>query len=219
MKQRTMSPSGLDPFGAATAWSALASDMFEAYGNFVDAAASDLAGWTRPGWAYAGGRAHASACRCGCRAIPCREDDCHCACCVHDADLVVTTRLYERRVVPVRLANDRARARQISLHLGDFATNAGHAVPVRGRILTDTSFELDSCATAEVILLVETGQGQEADLKEFRESGRFDDVDDCVVGRADLVIDGCGVRPVRIAVAVVPRDCDAHDVACDCGCC
>jgi hypothetical protein len=47
------------------------------------------------------------------------------------------------------------------------------------------------------------------------------DVDRCLVSYADLRIKGCDLRSVRIAVAILPRDCDAYvvDCACACGCC
>jgi hypothetical protein len=50
-------------------------------------------------------------------------------------------------------------------------------------------------------------------------SRNLPDVDDCHVAVADLCIRGCDVRPVRIAVAVLPRDCNTYDIHCDCACC
>lgn len=48
---------------------------------------------------------------------------------------------------------------------------------------------------------------------------RLRDVDECHVAVADLRISGCDVRPIRIAVAVLPRDCGAFEVECGCTCC
>lgn len=45
------------------------------------------------------------------------------------------------------------------------------------------------------------------------------DVDDCHVAVADLCVQGCDHRPIRVAVAVLPRDCGPYEVACDCSCC
>ena len=45
------------------------------------------------------------------------------------------------------------------------------------------------------------------------------DVDHCAVSYADLRIAGCDLRSIRIAVAVLPRDCDAYIADCACGCC
>jgi hypothetical protein len=44
-------------------------------------------------------------------------------------------------------------------------------------------------------------------------------VDRCEVGYATLRADGCLVRPVILAVAVLPDDCDAYHRPCGCGCC
>jgi hypothetical protein len=39
------------------------------------------------------------------------------------------------------------------------------------------------------------------------------------VAYATLRAEGCLVRPVVIAVAVLPDDCDAYRRPCGCGCC
>ncbi len=56
---------------------------------------------------------------CGCGRC---GDDCHCMCCVDGADLVVETRLGERRVVTLEVVNERRRERDITLELGAFTT-------------------------------------------------------------------------------------------------
>jgi hypothetical protein len=48
--------------------------------------------------------------------------------------------------------------------------------------------------------------------------GNAGSVDRCEVGYAALRADGCTVRPVLIAVAVLPSDCDAFRSPCG-GCC
>jgi hypothetical protein len=48
--------------------------------------------------------------------------------------------------------------------------------------------------------------------------GRLTDVDACVSAYADVRFEGCA-RPQRVAVVVLPAECDAVDVGCDCGCC
>ena len=48
--------------------------------------------------------------------------------------------------------------------------------------------------------------------------GRMTDVDSCVSAYADVRFEGCA-RPQRVAVVVLPAECDAVDVGCDCGCC
>ena len=48
--------------------------------------------------------------------------------------------------------------------------------------------------------------------------GRTKDVESCVSAYADVRFEGCA-RPQRVAVVVLPAECDAVDVGCDCGCC
>jgi hypothetical protein len=36
---------------------------------------------------------------------------------------------------------------------------------------------------------------------------------------ADLRVEGCDTRPIRIALALLPRDCNAYEIDCGCGCC
>ncbi|NYG06660.1 hypothetical protein BJ986_001147 [Phycicoccus badiiscoriae] len=51
--------------------------------------------------------------------------------------------------------------------------------------------------------------------------GRFGgatDVRSCESAYADVRFEGCA-RPQRVAVVVLPTDCDAVEVGCDCGCC
>jgi hypothetical protein len=45
------------------------------------------------------------------------------------------------------------------------------------------------------------------------------DVDQCTVLYADLTIEGCDTRPVRIALAILPRTCGAYELTCRSGCC
>lgn len=47
---------------------------------------------------------------------------------------------------------------------------------------------------------------------------RTSDVDSCLSAYADVRFEGCA-RPQRVAVVVLPAECDALDVGCDCGCC
>ncbi|SDP65606.1 hypothetical protein SAMN04489867_3327 [Pedococcus dokdonensis] len=48
--------------------------------------------------------------------------------------------------------------------------------------------------------------------------GRGKDVESCVSAYADVRFEGCA-RPQRVAVVVLPAECDPVDVGCDCGCC
>jgi hypothetical protein len=154
---------------------------------------------------------------CGCDCGPCwgcDDDPCHCRCCITDADLVVYTRVGERRVVPVVIENARRRERDVRLSLGDFRTRGGKPADVTGRIVGPTEFTLKPCEEHETFIVVEL-RG-EPDRENRRE---LPDVDDCTVYYAELHVDGCGTRSTRIALAVLPRDCSPHRISCSCHCC
>lgn len=152
---------------------------------------------------------------------PCYHDPCHCRCCIHDADLVVYTRVGERRIVPIEIENSRRREREIKLELSNWTTNSGKQVGVEGQFLTPTSFTLGPCDVHEAILVVNaTGKTTQDDKEREKEpADRLPDVDDCLVVYADLRVEGCGIRPLRIAVALLPRDCDVYEINCRCSCC
>ena len=171
------------------------------------------------------GRQHRSSGCPGCDE-PCRRcrDDCtcHCTCCVCDSDVVVFTRLGERRVVPIVIENSRRRERQITLDLSGFATKGGSDAPVQVELLGPKTFELAGCSDREVTLLVDLSPGRGGSASRATkkdEEGDLPDVDDCLVAVGDLRVEGCDIRPVRIAVAVLPRDCDPFEIECGCGCC
>lgn len=209
----------------ATAWTDIASDMVGAFDSFVTTLTDRPIRADRTHRRQ--GRKHGGRCE------RCRPDTCHCECCVYDADLVVYARYGERRVVPVRVSNERSRARSITLDLSSFTTSGGSPSPVTGTIATPSEFELGPCEDEEVIVLIgiagKIGAAKEtvaireelvaAEAAEAAIDVALPDVDDCHVAYADLRIQGCDVRPVRMAVAVLPRDCDAHEVHCACGCC
>jgi hypothetical protein len=48
---------------------------------------------------------------------------------------------------------------------------------------------------------------------------RFGTVDRCEVGYATIRADGCLTRPILVAIAVLPEDCDTFRHPCGCGCC
>jgi hypothetical protein len=45
------------------------------------------------------------------------------------------------------------------------------------------------------------------------------DVDRCEVGYTTIRLDGCLVRPIVVAIAVLPVGCDSYRVGCSCSCC
>ena len=150
--------------------------------------------------------------RCACH----EECNCHCTCCVCDVDLVVYTRLGERRVVPIEIENTRSRDREVRLAVSDFTTRGGKAAPVKLTLAGDTDFTIGPCSRKDAMLLVDVA-GEPPAGKGKEDPRRLPDVDDCVVAVGDLRVDGCDIRPVRIAVAIVPRDCSPYEI--ECGCC
>jgi len=169
----------------------------------------------------------------------CRPDPCQCICCIGDVDLVVEARLGERRVIPIVIENERRREKEISLELSEWTTRRGKEAPVSTLLLTPTDFSLAPCASVEVTIVVDIAGGRDGDddgdtpppsdnppgtvppnQPDRPDQGRqLPDVDDCLVVIADLRIVGCDHRPVRIAIAILPRDCDPYTVSCGCSCC
>jgi hypothetical protein len=149
-------------------------------------------------------------CGCGC---DCKADNCHCECCVGDVDLLIYARMGERRIVSLTLENHRRRERKIRLELSNWTTRSGKSTAVTGQILTETEFTLEPCSERRVLIAINVTHQEPDDQR------RFNDVDECEVAYADLRVEGCDVRPIRIAAAILPFDCDAYEVECRCQCC
>jgi hypothetical protein len=171
-------------------------------------------------------------CECGrrdcsqCGGEPCERCEptaCDCLCCVGDVDLVVYTRLGETRVVPIEIHNPRRRERDIDIELGDFTTRGGKPAGVTAAVIGGGKLTLGPCATHELIIVTRVGLvdagGNDLHKMDRDQSGRIPDVDDCLVAIADMKISGCDMRPLRIALAILPRRCSAHEVSCQHGCC
>jgi hypothetical protein len=158
--------------------------------------------------------------RCDCE--DCCPPRCECFCCIGDVDIVVYTRLGEQRVVAIIVENERRREKEISLELSSWTTRGGREGLVETVSLQPQRFTLQPCGKQHVTLVVKvrdfdppTGGEQEGETVLRRPH----DVDDCEVVTADLRLVGCDHRTVRIAVAVVPRDCDPSWIRCGCTCC
>ena len=144
-------------------------------------------------------------CECGCGA----EDSCHCTCCIVDADVALYIYNNEQRLINFSIKNKRSREMAVTLTLSSFTTRAGAVAPVRAALLTPAKFTLAPCSSQAVVIVVNTtGAGVETI-----------DVEQCTVYYANLQIDGCRNRPLRIAVAILPRDCGAYEVDCNNCCC
>jgi hypothetical protein len=150
---------------------------------------------------------------CGCDEYS--ADDCHCRCCISDADLLVYARVGEQRVVPIMIENSRRRERQVRLELSSWTTRPGKDIAINAQILPATEFVLQPCQEHAVTLLIRTMAPSDTGDR----PDRLGDVDECTVYYADLRVEGCDLRPVRIALALLPRDCVAYQIDCRCGCC
>jgi hypothetical protein len=198
----------------------LARDVMQPWANAYESWRTGVADLVRPARATHG---------CGCPS--CRSDPCACRCCIADCDLLIEARVGERRIIPVTIENHWRRERPIELELSSW-TRITDDVVVRGEILTETAFTLAPCGEAHSVIGVTVGAGDRApppagkpNANALRDSQVGDlqrllpDIDHCGVAYADLRIKGCDLRSIRIAVAVLPRDCDAYLVDCACGCC
>jgi hypothetical protein len=150
-----------------------------------------------------------------CDCPSCGADPCACRCCVAESDLLVETRVGERRIVPILIENRWRRERDIELELSSW-TKTSQGVVVSGEILGETAIKLAPCGEAKVLLALEIAGPQDGTDGNRQGVG---DISQCAVAYADLRIKGCDLRSIRIAVAVLPQDCDPYRVDCACGCC
>lgn len=158
-----------------------------------------------------------SACAC--------DSACTCRCCIGDVDLVINSRLGERRVVPLVIENNSRREREVEIELSDWAPRGGHATAkVNAVLLNPLKFTIPACAEETLTLVLTSSGADNANSLETHDgvepgANRFDDVDTCQVFTADLRVKGCDLRPIRIAVSLLPRDCEPYVIDCQCGCC
>jgi hypothetical protein len=161
----------------------------------------------------------------------CRSDDCECRCCLDDVDFAIYAHLGERRVLQLVLENERHREREVTLDLSEWTTRGGRPAPVKTVVVEPRTFVLPPCGEQKVIIAVEiapTDQAPGSQATAGQVTGEASaatsqrtplDVDECLVAVADLRFTGCDRRPLRLAIAIQPRDCGAYWVDCGCGCC
>jgi hypothetical protein len=181
-------------------------------------------------------------CACPDCACPDGGRDCHCECCVEDADVLVHARCGEVRRIPVTFENDSRREKPVTLELEKFVTAGGRDVKWAAT-LSEASFTLKPCSEHTVLVSVgvvcatdnpntpadrpPTGPNDPAPpagtagtpTVTVAAGARLGTVDRCEVAYATLRAEGCLVRPVVLAVAVLPNDCDDYRRPCSCGCC
>jgi len=173
---------------------------------------------------------HDHDCGCGCG---CRQDDCRCTCCIVDADYVVYARCFERRVIPIEIENDTRRAREdVTVAVSDVRSAGGRELPWKVAV-EPRSLTLEACSHTEIELVVDIECGETKDQsrtarkataraegqEEAAQRRERPDVDECEVGYVTVRLEGCLVRPIVVAIAVLPRDCDAFHTSCSCSCC
>lgn len=168
-----------------------------------------------------GGREHHGHCgRCGGH----HGYDCHCSCCIREADAVEFAHCGERRLIPLLFENDTRRERDVKLELGSFKTSGGLDLGWQAAF-SETEFKLPPCGGRTVTLevVVDCGKLVGGTPDRTNEGSdvnqRIRSVDECKVGYATVRAEGCLVRPLVVAVAVLPNDCGAHHAGCGCGCC
>lgn len=171
----------------------------------------------------------------GCK--DCGSNECHCQCCICDADVVVHARCGEVRRIPVTFENDTRREKPVKLELEKFVTAGGRDLgwPTQ---LSETELTLRPCGEHTIVVMVRvscdlfvrtaglataapaaaTANPNANPLAGIAVDERFGSVDRCEVGYATLRAGGCLVRPIVIAVAVLPDDDDAYRHPCGCGC-
>lgn len=165
---------------------------------------------------------------CGCGDKHHHEPDCHCSCCICEADAVEFVHCGERRLIPLLFENDTRRERDVKLELGAFATRGGQELGWRAAF-SESEFKLPPCGRKTVMLGVAVdcsklvGEPQQPGQRDVADPNdvvnRLPSVDECKVGYATVRAEGCLVRPLVVAVAVLPNDCGAHKAGCGCGCC
>ena len=147
-------------------------------------------------------------------------------------------RCFERRVIPIEVENDTRRAREnVTVEVSDVRTAGGRALPWTVAAIPASPITIEACGSTEIDLVVsiicrdndkDDQQKQprkaaaRADDNEnviLQREGEPIDVDSCEVGYVTVRLEGCLVRPIVVAIAVLPRDCDAYRTGCSCSCC
>lgn len=175
---------------------------------------------------------------------PCDHHDCTCDCCVSaDADVVVYARCGETRIVTIEIDNDTRREREgVTFEVGDVRTSGGRLLPWAVQLDQQGPVTLEPCSRTTLLLQVTIRCGENEDVGDSggsapsarrrasrgtegevavaeRVATKTPDVDHCEVGYATVTVRGCLLRPIVVAIAVLPRQCGAHRVMCSCSCC
>lgn len=148
-----------------------------------------------------------------------QHEECGCHCCIRCADLVEYVRCGEVRSLPITFDNDTRRERDVRLELGSFATESGSPVGWEGA-LSESEFKLPPCGSKTVSLRLHIDCNSfSQQVPGTTEGQRSQTVDSCKVVYTTLRAEGCMIRPLVIAIAVLPAHCGAYHSECGCNCC
>jgi hypothetical protein len=113
----------------------------------------------------------------------------------------------------------------VTLELGNFVTSGGRDLGWIAR-LSETTFTLHPCDEHTVLLEVgiKCDTATPGNNPNQPPDNRIDvlpggTVDRCEVGYATIRAEGCLTRPIVVAIAVLPDDCDSYHHSCGCDCC
>jgi len=178
---------------------------------------------------------------CGCG----HHHDCRCECCIVDADYVVYARCGELRRVPIVIENDTRKVREdVTLEVSDVRSSGGRTLPWQVAVLPEGPIDLPACSSTTIDLVTRivcersdpqdgkdpndnpkaaTAKKASARAKQTAtaifEERELGSVDDCTVGYVTIRVGGCVVRPIVVAIAVLPSECGAYHAGCSCSCC
>jgi hypothetical protein len=199
-------------------------DTWQAWTRGVGATTGQLAG--HPGHHKGHDHGHRHGCReCGDHRD--HHDDCHecrgrCECngCGADADVLITARPGERRVIPIEVRNPTHRDVTVTVDPGPWTSCDGNQVGVQSIVRPAAEVTIAGCSSHEFLLVVETGGVSQdpttpGDVKDNYLQGA--PLRCCATLTSDIRINGCGTT-LRVAINVLPLDCDPVEVTC-CGCC
>ncbi|MFL6240386.1 MAG: hypothetical protein ACJ735_12930 [Actinomycetes bacterium] len=159
---------------------------------------------------------------CGCAHGHCGCEPCDC-CTPRDADLVVRMRIGERRIVPVVVVNEWRRERTVTVGLSEWTGCPGDpAASVTGAVLPRGELTLGPCERRELIVELAAQPADKtgtADKARRPVEGVLTDIRVCATYCAELTVEGCSHKPVRLAAQVLPRTCDEYEIDCRCDCC
>ena len=134
-----------------------------------------------------------------------------CARQVKEPDLVVYSRVGERRIIPLSIENRRGYRRAIRIEISEWASWRGDQGIAISSALDRAELEVSACSE-ELITLEIVSSVAEGESEQRVDFG-------CAVYCAHLLFAGCDRRPVRIALVLLSNSSRASRISCDPHCC